>query len=69
MLSAKLHQPWTALVAGISNKNVEIKAIPDTETFKKGEAIVIGGQSKWNTKHESPNRLWYDSADTAKESK
>jgi hypothetical protein len=68
MAPATLYQPWIAVVADLGNKNEEIKAVPDTETFQKGEAIVIGGQSRWNHASNArpvANGLWYDTADTA----
>jgi len=68
MQEAQPIQPWKAMMARLENSNQEVKAIADTDTFKKGKAIVIGGQSRWGKKEDgapepSAKGLWYDTED------
>jgi len=59
------YQPWKAVLSKMQDANKDVKLVADTDTFKKGEAIVIGGQSKWGKKQDSAptptaKGLWYD---------
>jgi len=61
-------QPWQTVFCELQEAKKAIKFVADTDTFKKGEAIIIGGQSKWGKKEDgAPNptakTLWYDTAD------
>jgi len=67
MEKAQPLQPWKAIMAEIQKNDKDVTTIADTDTFKKGEAIVIGGQSRWrkqdnDTPTPSAKGLWYDTA-------
>jgi hypothetical protein len=64
-LAAMPCQPWKPIVTEAKASNFPLNSIADTDTFKRGEAIVIGGQSNWGKKEDgaptpSAKRLWYD---------
>jgi len=62
---ASRYQPWKPIVAEAKAQNYPLASVADTDTFKKGEAIVIGGQSRWGKKEDgapvpSAKGIWYD---------
>ena len=60
-------QPWAAMYSRLQGEQQKVRTVADTDTFKKGEAIVIGGQSKWGKAEDSASNvptkgLWYDTS-------
>lgn len=55
------------MMAELKKSKIEVKVIADTDTFKEGENIVIGGQSAGKMEGFTPGPpskgLWYDTED------